>query len=112
MLNGTLNALELSRKWGVQRFVYASSISVYGLFNHVPFSEEKIPSASRFSVYAATKAAGECSLYLFASIPAPNDMSSHLHSFRPPAAPRIWPSEVCPAHSRWRENALFLVVAV
>jgi UDP-glucuronate 4-epimerase len=50
--------LELSRKYEVQRFVFASSSSVYGQFNRVPFSEDD-PISKPLSVYAATKAAGE-----------------------------------------------------
>jgi UDP-glucuronate 4-epimerase len=57
-INGTLCLLEQSRKYQVRRFVFASSSSVYGQFNRVPFSEED--SIGRpLSVYAATKAAGE-----------------------------------------------------
>lgn len=66
-VDGTLNALELSRKWGVQRFVYASSSSVYGLFNRVPFSEED-PIGKPLSVYAATKAAGEMLAFTYSRL--------------------------------------------
>jgi UDP-glucuronate 4-epimerase len=57
-VDGTLCLLELSRKYKVQRFVFASSSSVYGQFNRVPFSEDD-PISKPLSVYAATKAAGE-----------------------------------------------------
>ncbi|MGD0458764.1 MAG: SDR family NAD(P)-dependent oxidoreductase [Terriglobia bacterium] len=57
-VDGTLCLLELSRKYEVQRFVFASSSSVYGQFNRVPFSEDD-PTSKPLSVYAATKAAGE-----------------------------------------------------
>ena len=57
-IDGTLALLELSRKYQVQRFVFASSSSVYGQFNRLPFSEEDSISKP-LSVYAATKAAGE-----------------------------------------------------
>jgi UDP-glucuronate 4-epimerase len=57
-VNGTLCLLELSRKYQVQRFVFASSSSVYGQFNRLPFSEDD-PTSKPLSVYAATKVAGE-----------------------------------------------------
>lgn len=66
-VDGTLNMLELSRKWGVQRFVYASSSSVYGLFNRVPFSEDD-PTSKPLSVYAATKAAGEMLAFTYSHL--------------------------------------------
>jgi len=37
---GTLNVLELSRRLGVRRFVYASSMTVYGDVEQVPVTEE------------------------------------------------------------------------
>lgn len=55
---GTLNLLELSKKYGVKQFVFGSSSSVYGINSKIPFSEEdKIYQT--ISPYAATKAAGE-----------------------------------------------------
>jgi len=66
-VDGTLNMLEMSRKWGVQRFVYASSSSVYGLFNRVPFSEDD-PIGKPLSVYAATKAAGEMLAFTYSHL--------------------------------------------
>jgi len=66
-VDGTLNALELSRKWNVQRFVYASSSSVYGQFNRVPFSEDD-PISKPLSVYAATKAAGEMLAFTYSHL--------------------------------------------
>ena len=66
-VDGTLNVLELSRKWGLQRFVYASSSSVYGLFNRIPFSEDD-PINKPLSVYAATKAAGEMLAFTYSHL--------------------------------------------
>ena len=57
-VHGTLNLLELSRKCGVHRLVFASSSSVYGQANHVPFAEDD-PVTKPLSVYGATKIAGE-----------------------------------------------------
>jgi UDP-glucuronate 4-epimerase len=55
---GTLNLLEACRARGVERVVFASSSSVYGLDSTVPFRESD-PCATPLSPYAATKRAGE-----------------------------------------------------
>ncbi len=55
---GTTNLLELCRRFGVRKFVYGSSSSVYGYSNKVPFSEEDC-SDRPASPYAATKRANE-----------------------------------------------------
>jgi UDP-glucuronate 4-epimerase len=61
---GTLHLLEAARVTGVERFVFASSSSVYGVCKAVPFSEE-FHLTQTISPYAATKIAGEflCSTY-------------------------------------------------
>ncbi len=53
-LGGTLNLLELSRLFGIKKFILASSSSVYGNNKKVPFSEED-PVDFPISPYAATK---------------------------------------------------------
>src|SRR5881394_714008 len=61
---GTLHLLEAARVTGVERFVFASSSSVYGAAKKVPFSEDEHLTQT-LSPYAATKIAGEflCSTY-------------------------------------------------
>ena len=61
---GTLHLLEAARHSGVERFVFASSSSVYGVSTIVPFSED-LHLTQTISPYAATKIAGEflCSTY-------------------------------------------------
>ncbi len=63
-VGGTLHLLEAARVTGVQRFVFASSSSVYGISKTVPFSED-FHLTQTISPYAATKIAGEflCSTY-------------------------------------------------
>src|SRR5436305_6725891 len=63
-VGGTLHLLEGARCGEVERFVFASSSSVYGAAKRVPFSEEE-HLMQTLSPYAATKIAGEflCSTY-------------------------------------------------
>jgi UDP-glucuronate 4-epimerase len=63
-VTGTLHLLEAARVTGVERFIFASSSSVYGASKTVPFSEDQHLTQT-FSPYAATKIAGEflCSTY-------------------------------------------------
>src|SRR5436189_6201132 len=70
-VTGTLHLLGAARVTGVDRFVFASSSSVYGASKTVPFPEDEHLSQT-FSPYAATKVAGEflCSTY------------SHLYNLR------------------------------
>ncbi len=62
---GTVNLLEAARQSGrLERFIFGSSSSVYGVNSKVPFSEED-PVEQPISPYAATKRAGEllCHVY-------------------------------------------------
>ncbi|MEO0454511.1 MAG: NAD-dependent epimerase/dehydratase family protein [Verrucomicrobiota bacterium] len=70
-VTGTLHILEAMKTHEVERLVFASSSSVYGCNEKVPFAESD-PILKTISPYAATKVAGEhlCSVY------------SHLHDLR------------------------------
>ena len=57
-VRGTVQLLECARQHGVRKFVFASSSSVYGSTNKVPFSEAE-PVSTPLSPYAASKIAGE-----------------------------------------------------
>lgn len=63
-VGGTLHLLEAARLTGIERFIFASSSSVYGVCQTMPFSEE-LHLTQTISPYAATKIAGEflCSTY-------------------------------------------------
>lgn len=57
-ITGTVNLLEKCRETGVKQFVFASSSSVYGNNEKVPFSEsDRVDNP--ISPYAATKKSGE-----------------------------------------------------
>lgn len=63
-VHGTLHLLEAARMTGVERFIFASSSSVYGISKTVPFRED-LHLTQTISPYAASKIAGEflCSTY-------------------------------------------------
>src|SRR5437879_7543860 len=63
-VNGTLHLLDVGRVTGVERFIFASSSSVYGISKTVPFSDDQHLTQTT-SPYAATKIAGEflCSTF-------------------------------------------------
>lgn len=63
-IGGTVNMLEFARKQNVEKFVFASSSSVYGKNSKIPFSEDD-PLEGQVSPYATAKRAGElyCKTY-------------------------------------------------
>ncbi|MGQ9917088.1 MAG: GDP-mannose 4,6-dehydratase [Bryobacteraceae bacterium] len=70
-VEGTAVLLEAARRHGVERFVFASSSSVYGATSRVPFSEDDSVRAP-ISPYAASKIAGEALCHVY----------SHLYGIR------------------------------
>ena len=66
-VRGTINLLECCKKFGVRRFVFASSSSVYGGNKKVPFSEDDNVDHP-VSPYAATKKAGELICYTYSHL--------------------------------------------
>lgn len=63
-LNGTMNILEGMRQHKVPHLIFASSSSVYGNNEKVPFAETD-PVDNPISPYAATKKAGELLCYTY-----------------------------------------------
>lgn len=61
---GTVNMLEFAKEMGVEKFIFASSSSVYGKNSKIPFSEDD-PLEGQVSPYATAKRAGElyCKTY-------------------------------------------------
>jgi UDP-glucuronate 4-epimerase len=66
-VSGTVNLLELCREFSVQKFIFGSSSSVYGVSSRAPFSEDEI-NLRPISPYAATKVAGEMLCYTYAHL--------------------------------------------
>jgi UDP-glucuronate 4-epimerase len=66
-VRGTLVLLEAARRAKVRRFIFASSSSVYGAANQVPFREDD-DSLRPLSPYAATKIAGEKLCYTYSHL--------------------------------------------
>jgi UDP-glucuronate 4-epimerase len=63
-VEGTTHLLQAAVKHKVRKFLFASSSSVYGNMNKVPFSEED-PVSEPISPYAATKRSGELLCYTY-----------------------------------------------
>jgi UDP-glucuronate 4-epimerase len=63
-IKGTLNLLESARKHNIQRFVFGSSSSVYGINKKIPFNEEDTVD-QQTSPYAVSKRAGELYCYCY-----------------------------------------------
>jgi UDP-glucuronate 4-epimerase len=61
---GFLTMIELSRRHNVRNFLYASSSSVYGIGNKVPYSVDD-PVERPISFYAATKRANELTAHVY-----------------------------------------------
>ncbi len=70
-VRGTMVLLEMARQVGVPKFVFASSSSVYGIADRVPFTEDDVLNLP-ISPYAATKLAGEKICFTY----------SHLYNIR------------------------------
>lgn len=66
-INGTVVMLEGAKKFGISKFIFASSSSVYGNNKKVPFSETDNVDFP-ISPYAATKKAGELICHTYSSL--------------------------------------------
>lgn len=64
---GFLNMLEACRRFPVEHLVYASSSSVYGLNEKVPYSESD-PADRPVSLYAATKKSNELMAHAYSKL--------------------------------------------
>jgi UDP-glucuronate 4-epimerase len=106
-VRGTLNVLELASRHGVANFVLASTSSVYGATNEIPFQEDN-PAIRPLAPYPATKRACELMAHVY----------HHLHGLRctalrfftaygPRGRPDMTPYLFTEAISRGAEITLF-----
>ena len=63
-ISATINVLEIARKKGVKDIIFASTSSVYGLGDKMPYVED-MPIDSTISVYSATKRSCELLLHAY-----------------------------------------------
>jgi UDP-glucuronate 4-epimerase len=61
---GTMNLLEVCREFQVEKFIFGSSSSVYGVSARAPFSEDQV-ELRPISPYAATKLSAELLCYTY-----------------------------------------------
>lgn len=66
-INGFLNILEACRHYPVQHLVYASSSSVYGLNDKIPYAESDMTDRP-VSLYAATKKSNELMAHAYSKL--------------------------------------------
>ncbi|WP_090605376.1 NAD-dependent epimerase [Parapedobacter koreensis] len=66
-LIGFINILECCRHHGVKHLIYASSSSIYGLNNKIPFNEDDRVDQP-VSLYAATKRSNELAAYSYSHL--------------------------------------------
>jgi UDP-glucuronate 4-epimerase len=66
-VSGFVNLLECVRHAGIKKLVYASSSSVYGLNDKIPFSTDD-PVDHPISIYAATKKSNELMAYTYSHL--------------------------------------------
>lgn len=62
-INGTMNLLQACRSYGIKRFIFSSSSSIYGNQDNLPFTETMVPDI--MVPYALQKLTGEyyCQIY-------------------------------------------------
>ncbi len=63
-IRGTITLLEICKEFGMKEFIFASSSSVYGENQRIPFSEEDL-NIQPISPYGVTKRAGELLCYSY-----------------------------------------------
>ena len=66
-VSGFMNVLELCKKYNIESLVYASSSSVYGGNEKVPFSENDLIN-NPLSIYAATKISNELMAKIYSNL--------------------------------------------
>ena len=87
---GQVNMLELAKKLKVQKFIYASSSSVYGGNKEMPFSvKQRVDNP--ISLYAATKKSTELIAECYSHLLKYNVLALDFLLFMVLGADQIWP---------------------
>lgn len=104
---GFLNILEACRHFPVQHLVYASSSSVYGLNEKVPYSEEDMTDRP-VSLYAATKKSNELMAHAYGKLYAiPSSGLRFFTVYGPWGRPDMAPSLFMSAIAEGRQIKIF-----
>ncbi|SDJ31877.1 NAD-dependent epimerase/dehydratase family protein [Natribacillus halophilus] len=82
-INGTINVLELTRKYGIKHFLYASSAAVYGDQQTLPITEDA--PVEPLSPYGVSKYAGEAYVKAYSRM---YDLNAHVLRFANVYGPR------------------------
>ena len=95
---GFMNILENCRNFHISHLVYASSSSVYGMNNKIPFSEDDRVD-NPVSIYAATKKANELMAYTYSHLYGMNTVGLRFFSVygpwgRPDMAPMLFTKSI------------------
>lgn len=93
-LAGTLNILELAKEYGVENVVFASSSSVYGNTENVPWKESEVADKP-LSPYGMTKRSGEILAYTYhynfnLNVTCLRYFNAYGENNRPDLVPYIW----------------------
>lgn len=78
-VSGTVNLLQLANEFGIEKFIFTSSSSVYGINKDVPFRED-MNLYKPVSPYAASKLAGEEICYTYSHLFGINTVCLRLFS--------------------------------
>ena len=99
-VGGTLHLLQAACSIGVERFIFASSSSVYGISKTVPFSEELASHPNDQPICGHQNRRRISLFHLLASLPAEGGRAAFLHGLRSAAATGPGDPSIHPAHSR------------
>ncbi len=106
-VRGTVNMLEAARKAGVPHFVFASTSSVYGRTQQIPFREDD-PLGRPLAPYPATKIAGEVMGHAYHSLFAMTFTALRFFSvYGPRGRPDMMPFIITDSIVQDREFKLF-----
>ncbi len=101
-LTGMLTVLEGCRQHGIRHLIYASSSSVYGMGEQLPFSADQQVDHP-VSLYAATKKSGELMAHAYSALYSLPTTGLRFSPSTAPGAGPTWPSPSSPAPS-WRAS--------